>query len=209
MEDVNIIIHKVWCYWCNWSGSGECKCRLNFHSLPCWRFCPWATTYFARRLLWAGWPRNRPSICGWEKSSVIFKVFRHLMPARAPIQSLLVLEQLGREANPLQLCLVPGLRMCGVVCVTPFYTLTMWWGYRNMESAVPYMKCFHVNESCCSQHRLRWLTIKNHVLHRQHWQNDIQSDKEWPCGRSCTCVWDLIDFRLKMMNDHYLVSCAV
>jgi len=32
-----------------------------------------------------------------------------------------------------------------------------------MERAVRYMKCFHVNELCSPQHKLRWLTLKNHT----------------------------------------------
>jgi hypothetical protein len=62
---------------------------------------------------------------------------------------------LGQEVNHLSLSSARG-RMCGAVCaVTPHPSIPSVCGaYWNVETAVPYMKCFHVNQLCCSQHKL-------------------------------------------------------
>jgi hypothetical protein len=61
-----------------------------------------------------------------------------------------------------------------------------------MRAPVHYMKCFHVTELLCLQHKSRsWIIILNNVLFidRQRWQNAVPSDEEWGYGN---CLYTLM-----------------
>ena len=62
----------------------------------------------------------------------------------------------GSGRKPLISSLLAELRTCGDLCALPSHPLLdpqcgAWW---SMETTVPFMKCFHVNELCYLQHKL-------------------------------------------------------
>jgi hypothetical protein len=78
--------------------------------------------------------------------------------------------------------------VCGAVCALPPYPHCV-----APNEALPYVKCFHVNQLCCSQHKLLCKTIGGGLPFKIMYLFTGSSDK--------------MPFQV-IKNDHVVVVCA-